>query len=174
MSSPSFSSSGVAAIGGSTGKPMRSIRPQGTVLTTQRGSSKNWRVTLDNSSLRRGGVLAFLESIEFIRRPAWPVLPPGKHPARTRRRDEGDPSPASADDGGQLVLERAELECIVPLPGAGMVWLGGDQVAACHQFVAFDADVLAMWPSDFRRRFWCSTGQKQLTGFVLIARLVLL
>ncbi len=43
-----------------------------------------------------------------------------------------------ADDGGQLVLQGAELEGIIPLPGAGMVRLGGDQVATGDQLVTLD------------------------------------
>jgi hypothetical protein len=58
-----------------------------------------------------------------------------------------DPPPAVADDGGQLVLQEAKLECIIPIAGAGVVRLGGDQVAACHQFVALDGGVVAKWPT---------------------------
>jgi hypothetical protein len=39
-----------------------------------------------------------------------------------------DAPPAVAEDGGQLVFVGAELECIIPSPGAGVVWLGGNQV----------------------------------------------
>ena len=37
---------------------------------------------------------------------------------------------AARDDGRQLVLQRAELECIIPIAGPGVVRPGGDQVAA--------------------------------------------
>ena len=57
-----------------------------------------------------------------------------------------DASPAGADDGGQLALERAELECIVPMASAGMIRLGGDQVAAGDQFVALDGSVVVDGP----------------------------
>ena len=57
-----------------------------------------------------------------------------------------DASPAVGDDGRQLMFEGAELECIVPMAGAGMVRLGGDQVAAGHQFVAFDGGVVVDGP----------------------------
>ncbi len=57
-----------------------------------------------------------------------------------------DPSPAGADDGRQLVLERAELECIIPIAGPGMVRLGGDQVAAGDQLVALDGGVIVHRP----------------------------
>jgi hypothetical protein len=49
-----------------------------------------------------------------------------------------DPPPAMADDGGQLVLQGAKLECIIPSPGAGVIRLGGNQVTARDQLVAFD------------------------------------
>ena len=39
-----------------------------------------------------------------------------------------------------------ELKLVVPLTGAGMVRLGGDQVAACHQFVAFDGGIIVDRP----------------------------
>jgi hypothetical protein len=68
------------------------------------------------------------------------------HKAVTRGDDEGDPSPAGADDGWDLVFQEAELECIVPSPGAGMVRLGGDQVAAGDQFVALDGGVVVDGP----------------------------
>ena len=42
-----------------------------------------------------------------------------------------------------------ELKLVVPLPGAGMVRLGGDQVAACHQFVALDGGVVVDGPLIF-------------------------
>ena len=58
-----------------------------------------------------------------------------------------DPSPAMGDDGRQLVFQRAELECIVPLRDAGVVRLGGDQVAADDQFVAFDRGVVVDGPA---------------------------
>jgi hypothetical protein len=58
-----------------------------------------------------------------------------------------DPSPAIGDDGRQLMFEGAKLECIIPSPGARVVCLGGDQVAACHQFVALDGGVVAKWPT---------------------------
>ena len=40
-----------------------------------------------------------------------------------------------------------ELKLVVPLTGAGMVRLGGDQVAARDQFVALDGSVVAKWPT---------------------------
>ena len=36
-----------------------------------------------------------------------------------------DPPPAVDDDGRQLVLERSELECIVPIASPGVIRLGG-------------------------------------------------
>ena len=57
-----------------------------------------------------------------------------------------DPPPAMADDGRQLVLQRAELKRIIPIASAGMVWLGGDQVAASDQLVAFDGGVVMDGP----------------------------
>jgi hypothetical protein len=53
-----------------------------------------------------------------------------------------DPLPAMGDDMGQIVLERAELERIIPVAGPGVVWLVGDQVAPRDQFVAFDGGVV--------------------------------
>ena len=53
-----------------------------------------------------------------------------------------DPPSASADDGRQLVLQATELERIIPRPGARVVCLGGDQVAAGEQFVALDRGVV--------------------------------
>jgi hypothetical protein len=60
--------------------------------------------------------------------------------------DEGDPPPAMADDGGQLVLQRANLKLIIPLSGAGMVRLGGDQVTPGDRLVAFDGGVVVDRP----------------------------
>ena len=60
-----------------------------------------------------------------------------------------NPPPASADDGRQLVLQRAKLERIIPIPGPGMVRLGGDQVAAGDQFVALDGGVVVDGPLVF-------------------------
>jgi hypothetical protein len=57
-----------------------------------------------------------------------------------------DPPPAMGDDGGQLVFQGAELECIIPLAGAGMVRLGGDQVAARDQLVAADGGIVVDGP----------------------------
>jgi hypothetical protein len=57
-----------------------------------------------------------------------------------------DPSPAIGDDGGQLVFEGAKLKLVVPLPGAGMIRFGGDQVAAGNQFVALDGGVVVDRP----------------------------
>jgi hypothetical protein len=53
-----------------------------------------------------------------------------------------DAPPAVAEDGGQLVLERAELERVIPSPGAGVVWFGGDQVTTGDQFVALDGGIV--------------------------------
>jgi hypothetical protein len=58
-----------------------------------------------------------------------------------------DASPAMGDDGRQLVLQGAELEGIIPSPGAGVVRLGGDQVAPGDQFVVLDGGVVAKWPT---------------------------
>jgi hypothetical protein len=69
----------------------------------------------------------------------------GLHKAVASGDDEGDPPPAGADDGRDFVLQRAELQFIIPLPGAGVVRLGGDQVTARDQFVAFDGSVVAKW-----------------------------
>jgi hypothetical protein len=60
-----------------------------------------------------------------------------------------NPPPAIGDDGGYLVFEGAELERVIPSPGARMVRLGGDQVAARDQFVALDGRVVAKWLSGF-------------------------
>jgi hypothetical protein len=68
-----------------------------------------------------------------------------------------DPSPAGADDGGQLVFQGAELQLVVPLTGAGVVRLGGDQVTPRHQLVALDGGVVVDGPlillEDFGRVF---------------------
>jgi hypothetical protein len=61
--------------------------------------------------------------------------------------DEGDSSPAGADDGRDFVLQGAELQLIIPLARAGVVRLGGDQVAAGDQLVALDEGVVAKWPT---------------------------
>jgi hypothetical protein len=68
------------------------------------------------------------------------------HEAVATGDDEGDPPPAMADDGGQLVFERPELQLVIPLAGAGVVRLGGDQVAASCQLLALDGGVVAKWP----------------------------
>ena len=39
-----------------------------------------------------------------------------------------------------------ELECIIPVAGAGMVRLGRDQVTPCHQFVALDGGIVVDGP----------------------------
>jgi hypothetical protein len=44
------------------------------------------------------------------------------------------------------MFEGAELVGIIPLPGAGMIRLGGDQVAAGDQLVALDAGVVVDGP----------------------------
>jgi len=41
------------------------------------------------------------------------------------------------DYGGQLVLQGAELELVIPTAGARVVWLGRDQVASGDQFMAW-------------------------------------
>ena len=64
-----------------------------------------------------------------------------------------DPPSAIGDDRGYLVFEGAKLKLVVPTPGTGMVRLGGDQVAAGDQFVAFDAGLVAKWPSGPLGRF---------------------
>ncbi len=69
------------------------------------------------------------------------------HKAVAAGDDEGDPSPAGANDGGQLVLQGAELECIIPLSSPGVIRPGGDQVTARDQLVAFDGGVVAKWPT---------------------------
>jgi hypothetical protein len=51
------------------------------------------------------------------------------------------------DDGRQLVLQGAELERIIPSPGAGMVRLGGYHVAAGDQFVTLDGGVVVDRPA---------------------------
>ena len=66
----------------------------------------------------------------------------GVHKAVVGGDNEGEAPPAVGDDGGQLVVEGAELKLVVPLTGAGMVRLGGDQVAARDQFVALDGSVV--------------------------------
>ena len=58
-----------------------------------------------------------------------------------------DALPEIGGDGRQFMVEGAELEGIIPLPGAGMVRLGGDQIAASDQFVALDGGVVAKWPT---------------------------
>jgi hypothetical protein len=58
-----------------------------------------------------------------------------------------DPPPAMGDDGRQFVFQGAELEGIIPSPGAGMVGLGWDQVTPGNQFVALDGGVVAKWPT---------------------------
>jgi hypothetical protein len=57
-----------------------------------------------------------------------------------------DPPPAMADDRGQLVFQGAELQLVIPIASARVVRLGGDQVAACHQFVALDGGVVVDGP----------------------------
>jgi hypothetical protein len=51
------------------------------------------------------------------------------------------------DDRGQLVLEGAKLERIIPIASPGMVRLGGDQVAARDQFMALDGGIVARSPT---------------------------
>jgi len=68
------------------------------------------------------------------------------HEAVAAGDDQRDSPPAMGDDGGQLVLQRAELERVVPIARAGMVGLGGDQVAAGDQFVALDGGVVVDGP----------------------------
>lgn len=69
------------------------------------------------------------------------------HKAVTAGDDEGDAPPAGADDGRELVLQGAKLELIVPPPGAGMVRLGGDEVAPRDQLVALDGGVVVDRPA---------------------------
>ena len=63
--------------------------------------------------------------------------------------DECDPSPTAGDDGRQLIFQGAELERTIPLPGARVFRLGGVQVAARHQLVAFDGGVVMDRPAVF-------------------------
>ena len=44
------------------------------------------------------------------------------------------------------MLEGAELECIIPLSGAGVIRLVGDQVTAGDQFVALDGRMVVDRP----------------------------
>jgi hypothetical protein len=64
-----------------------------------------------------------------------------------------DASPAMGDDGRQLVFQGSELKRIIPLPGPGVVRLGGDQVAARDQFVALDGGVVVDSPLVFLEGF---------------------
>jgi hypothetical protein len=47
------------------------------------------------------------------------------------------------------VLQRTELQLVIPLAGAGVVGLGGDQVAAGDQLVALDGRVVVDGPLVF-------------------------
>ena len=47
------------------------------------------------------------------------------------------------------MFEGTELECTIPSPGAGMVRLGGDQIAAGDQFVALDGGLVVDGPLIF-------------------------
>ena len=87
--------------------------------------------------------------------------------------DKGDLSPAMADDGRHLVLQGVKLERIIPVAGAGMVRLGGDQVAACHQLVALYGGVVVEGPLIFFVGFGVVLDTRKLKGFMLRARLVL-
>ena len=51
------------------------------------------------------------------------------------------------------MLKRTELKRVIPLPGARVVWLGGDQVAAGHQLVALDGSVVVNGPFVFFESF---------------------
>jgi hypothetical protein len=44
------------------------------------------------------------------------------------------------------MFQGAELECIIPIAGTGMVRLGGDQVAPSDQFLALDGGVVVHRP----------------------------
>jgi len=76
-----------------------------------------------------------------------------------------DAPPAVGDDGRQLVLQGAELECIVPIAGAGMVRLGGDQVAAGDQLVSFDAGVVVDRPLIIFENFGGAVDTNRKTAF---------
>ena len=70
-----------------------------------------------------------------------------------------DPMPAMGDNGGQLVLQGAELESIIPVTSAGVIGLGRDQVAACHQLVALDGSVVVDGPAVLAEGFGEVQGQ---------------
>jgi hypothetical protein len=67
--------------------------------------------------------------------------------------DEGDPPPAEAGDGRQLVLQGAELQLIIPLARPRVIRLGGDQVAAGDQLVALDRRIMVDRPAVFAEIF---------------------
>ena len=48
--------------------------------------------------------------------------------------------------GPYFVFEGDKLQPVIPLVGAGMVRLGGNRVAACRQFVAFDGGIVVDRP----------------------------
>jgi hypothetical protein len=75
--------------------------------------------------------------------------------------DESNAPPASADDGRELMLERAKLELVVPLPGAGMVRLGGDEVAPRDKLVAPDGSVVVDRPAVVAEALGAIVGTKR-------------
>jgi hypothetical protein len=85
-----------------------------------------------------------LANLAFLPEEAVDLL--GLHEAVASGDNEGNPPPASADYGRQLVFQGAELERVIPLPSPGVVRLGGDQVTARDQFVSLDGGVVVDGP----------------------------
>jgi hypothetical protein len=59
------------------------------------------------------------------------------------------------------MLERAKLELVVPLPGAGMVRLGGDEVAPRDKLVAPDGSVVVDRPAVVAEALGAIVGTKR-------------
>ena len=51
------------------------------------------------------------------------------------------------------MLQRAELQLVIPLPGAGVIRLGGEKVAPRDQLVAFDGGIVVDRPAIFAEAF---------------------
>ena len=79
------------------------------------------------------------------------------HKAVAAGDDEGDAPPVIGDDRGQLVFQGAELQLVIPLAGAGVIRLGGKQVALRDQLVAFDRGIVMDRPTVVAEAFGGAT-----------------
>jgi len=95
------------------------------------------------------------------------------HIAVAAGNDKGDASPVIGNDGGQLELQGAEPELVIPVASPRMAQLEGDQVAVCQQLVALDGGVVVNGPLIILEDFDGVVNTNHKTPFRINARLML-